>query len=47
LYWRLTEPLLGAALVSPLYRELRALTEDDERPEWDSDQAGTPVTEEA
>lgn len=45
--WRLTEPLLGAALVSPLYRELGALTEDDELPEWASDQDGTPVREEA
>jgi hypothetical protein len=45
--WRLTEPLLGAALVSPLYRELGALTEDDELPEWDTDQGGTPVREEA
>jgi hypothetical protein len=44
--WRLTEPLLGAALVSPLYRELDALTEDDELPDWDTVDAAAPVAEE-
>jgi hypothetical protein len=45
--WRLTEPLLGAALVLPQHRELGALTEDDELPEWEIDQLGTPVSDEA
>lgn len=45
--WRLTEPLLGAALVSPLYRELGALTDDDddELTGLHTDDAGTPVGE--
>lgn len=43
--WRLTEPLLGAALVSPLYRDLGALTAIDDLPEWDADRDGAPVAE--